>query len=407
MASVSFVLKEPNSKEETLVYLIFRFNNQRLKYSTGEKINPIFWNATSQKARETRQFPGYVQFNTLLKRLEGLVFDVYRRFLNDEVKPSQDQIREALNIALNKVEPTPKDNLLSFVESFIASSNKRPNTLKHYKQTLRQLEEYSRSTKKELKFENIDLEFYDDFINWLQKKDYGMNTIGGFIKNLKVFMNEAFDRKFTKSIDFKNRRFRTIEEPSESIYLTENEIQKIISLDLSKNSRLDKIRDLFVIGCYTGLRFSDLAQLKNLNFDDEKKMFKIKTEKTGEVVIIPINGIVKIIILKYSGIIPDVISNQKMNEYLKEIGELALLEDDIIIHSTKGGKRYRESFKKFELITVHTARRSFATNAYLNDVPTISIMKITGHKTEKSFLKYIKISQEDNANKLINHPFFK
>ena len=83
------------------------------------------------------------------------------------------------------------------------------------------------------------------------------------------------------------------------------------------------------------------------------------------------------------------------------------LRHDIVIASTKGGKRHTETFKKFELITTHTARRSFATNAYLQNVPTISIMKITGHRTEKSFLKYIKISQEDNANKLVGHPFFK
>jgi hypothetical protein len=96
-----------------------------------------------------------------------------------------------------------------------------------------------------------------------------------------------------------------------------------------------------------------------------------------------------------------------MNEYLKELGEMAELIEDVVISLTKGVARQTETFKNFELITTHTARRSFATNAYLQNVPTISIMKITGHRTEKSFLKYIKISQEDNANKLINHPFFK
>jgi integrase len=95
-----------------------------------------------------------------------------------------------------------------------------------------------------------------------------------------------------------------------------------------------------------------------------------------------------------------------MNEYLKELGELAEIDEEILITATKGGKRVTETFKKWELITTHTARRSFATNAYLQSVPTIPIMKITGHKTEKSFLKYIKISQEDNANQLVNHPFF-
>lgn len=73
---------------------------------------------------------------------------------------------------------------------------------------------------------------------------------------------------------------------------------------------------------------------------------------------------------------------------------------------TKGGKSQREVLKKHDLITAHSAKRSFATNAYLQNVPTIFKMKIIGHRTEKSFLKYIKISQEDNANKLVNHPFF-
>lgn len=95
-----------------------------------------------------------------------------------------------------------------------------------------------------------------------------------------------------------------------------------------------------------------------------------------------------------------------MNVYIKELGQIAGLDEQIEVVSTKGGKRIREVFRKFELITTHTARRSFSTNAYLNQIPSISIMKITGHKTEKTFLKYIKISQEDNANKLLDHPYF-
>jgi integrase len=135
-------------------------------------------------------------------------------------------------------------------------------------------------------------------------------------------------------------------------------------------------------------------------------LVKIRTQKTGETVVTPLKGYVKEIIKKYGGIPPQAISNQKMNNYLKELGQLGEIEEPILISATKGGVRQTETFKKWELITTHTARRSFVTNAYLQNVPTISIMKITGHRTEKSFLKYIKISQEDNANKLVNHPFF-
>jgi integrase len=163
---------------------------------------------------------------------------------------------------------------------------------------------------------------------------------------------------------------------------------------------------LFVIGCYTGLRYSDLAQLREENLIDNKTKVKIKTEKTGEVVIIPLHRYIKEILVKYNGMLPPVISNQKMNDYLKELGEKAKIDNDVLITSTRGGTKHEESFKKYDLITSHTARRSFATNAYLNNVPTLSIMKITGHRTEKAFMLYIKMSQEDNANKLLNHPFF-
>ncbi len=95
-----------------------------------------------------------------------------------------------------------------------------------------------------------------------------------------------------------------------------------------------------------------------------------------------------------------------MNKYLKEIGEISGIDETIKIAITRGGKTENNLFPKFDLMTTHTARRSFSTNAYLMDIPSISIMKITGHRTERSFMKYIRISQEDNANKLANHPFF-
>jgi integrase len=243
-------------------------------------------------------------------------------------------------------------------------------------------------------------------MDFLINKNYGKNTIGTLIKNLKVFMNEAVDRKVTTNMQFKNRRFKTVEEPTDNIYLTEGDIKRLYELDLTDNNRLEKVRDLFIIGCYTGLRFSDLTKLRRENISRDGSTAKINTIKTGETVIIPLKSYVKAILAKYDGEPPQAISNQKMNEYLKELGQLADIDEDILITSTKGGVRATDSYKKWGLITTHTARRSFATNAYLQGVPSISIMKITGHRTEKSFLKYIKISQEDNANKLINHPFF-
>lgn len=405
MPHASFVLKEPTSTEPTLVYLLYRFNGAKLKFSTGQKILPKLWNPETQRAREVRSF-NYGEFNALLNNLQGIVGDEYRRLLNDRKTPTPDLLRVALNIFLQKGDSASSKDLISFAEYIVENTDRSHGTKKQLRQAIRNLREFKFYSKRSLHFDSIDLDFYDEFVDFLIKKNYGKNTIGTLIKNLKVFMNEAVDRKLTQNLQFKNRRFKTVEEPTENIYLSEKEIQRLYELDLSTIQRLDRARDLFIIGCYTGLRFSDLSELSKANITRDGSVARVRTIKTGEVVMIPLKSQVKSILQKYEGIPPQAYSNQKMNDYLKELGELAEMNEEVLITATKGGVRSSETYKKWELITTHTARRSFATNAYLMGVPTISIMKITGHKTEKSFLKYIKISQEDNANKLVNHPFF-
>jgi len=406
MAEVKFVLKEPTSKESTLIYLLLRFNNQRIKYSTSEKIKPKFWNFEKQRAKETRAFPQYASLNTKLNNLTNAAKIAHRDLVNEKKIPTPHKIKDVLNKEILKDEYAQKKGLLKFIEELIQDSNRKSSTKTQWKQTFRKLLEYKRATNKEIDFETIDLDFYNGFINFLSKEGYAKNTIGGFIKNLKIFMNEAVDRKLTNNLEYRNRKFKVLEEQVDKIYLSEKELFKIYELDLSKNQRLEKMRDLFIIACYTGLRFSDFIQVRKENIINDGKQIKIRTEKTSEIVIIPMHRFVKEIIAKYNGTLPAAISNQKMNDYLKEISQLANIDLTIKTAITRGGKTEHEINKKFNLVTTHTARRSFATNAYLKDVPTISIMKFTGHKTEKSFMKYIRISQEDNANKLLDHKFF-
>lgn len=407
MASVTFALKEPNAIEDTLIILLFRLNNQQWKFSFNQKINPKYWNAKANKAREVRAFP-YAELNTMLSNLKNEILDTCRRLTNDGEPITKTRVKEAIDRVLQKdIQVTSNKDFFTFIDNLIENSNKKLFTIKQYKQARRVLKDFQDYRKQPVTFESIDLDFYEGFTKYLTEKGYFTNSIGGFIKNLKVFMNEAVDRGITKNLTYKHKKFKTVDEQTESIYLTTDEIKAMFDEDLSDNERLENVRDLFVIGCYTGLRFSDLAKLSDKNIIDNNTKIKILTEKTGELVIIPLHRYVRDILKRRNGVIPRVISNQKMNEYLKELGAKVNINDKVTIHYTKGGKRTAEHLKKYELITVHTARRSFATNAYLNDIPTISIMKITGHRTEKAFLKYIKISQEDNANKLLNHPFFK
>jgi len=408
MPEAKFVLKEPKSTDNTLVYLFYNFNQKRLKYSTQEKILPKYWNEESQRARETKSFPEYAEFNSRLKNIQTSVNNVYRRLLNNGQLITPELLKSELNIELDRDKRAEKLTLFQFIEKYIkeSASLKKIATIKTYTTTFNHVKEYATKRKFTLDFENIDMQFHSDYANYLMNDlNLSTNTIGKNLKTFKVFLNEATERGINTNLDFKKKKFRYISEKTEKIYLTKDEIKLIYDQDLSKKLSYDRVRDLFIIGCYTGLRFSDYGQIKQENIFDGNKL-KIRTIKTDEVVVIPLHPIVKDIFKKYEGVLPKVISAQKINEYLKEIAKDAKLEEIIETSITKGGKRITSYSAKSQLVSTHTARRSFATNAYLAGVPSIQIMKITGHRTESMFMRYIKISQEENANNLLNHPFF-
>lgn len=194
--------------------------------------------------------------------------------------------------------------------------------------------------------------------------------------------------------------FKVVSEETDAAYLTPEELKDIYDLDLTSVPRYERIRDLFIVGCWTGLRYSDWSKVQQQNIFNRDYM-RIKTTKGERLIVIPLHHYVKAILEKYNYILPKVISNQKLNDYLKEIGKLAQLDDKISTTMTKAGSRVSSTHHKWEKVSTHTARRSFATNMYNIHVPSLTIMAITGHKTERSFLRYIKVNQEQHAIKLL------
>lgn len=256
-----------------------------------------------------------------------------------------------------------------------------------------------------MKFEDIDISFYNNFIKFLEGKNLRINTIGGHIKNLKVFLRQSFSQKIHENKIFEHRDFKVLQEDVDNIYLTKEELGKMYQLDLSDNKTLEQTRDAFILGAFSGLRFSDIQNLKpeNIGVDSIIRTTAIKTKKQ---VCIPIGKVAKLILDKYYPKLPKVFSNQKFNDYLKIIAEKAGLNEEVTITHSNGGVHTPYKYKKYELVSTHTARRSFATNMMLDGVPIGQIMMITGHKTQESFFKYIKIRPKDNADKLKDHPFF-
>ncbi|MEO6134749.1 MAG: phage integrase SAM-like domain-containing protein, partial [Ginsengibacter sp.] len=298
------------------------------------------------------------------------------------------------------------------IDRFIAGEikskgkDKSRNTLQNYNTVKGHLIEYQLKTKTKLTFDKINLDFFYSYVSFLQKytprnskeKGLAQNTISKDITTLKVFMSEAVDMGLTTNMQFRHKKFTVQEEATDAVYLNDREINAVYKLDLSENQRLERARDLFVFGCYVGLRYSDYSTIKpeNIISIDGDLFIKLITTKTKTLVIIPCSPVVLEIFEKYkdnTNSLPRSYSNQKFNEYVKEVCEKAGLVE-IGRLSTAPEK------KLFESISSHTARRSFATNLYLDGFPTIEIMKITAHTTEKSFLKYIKVSKLDAAKRL-------
>lgn len=419
MAKYSYYLKDISSESETPIILNVNWSNngvkKRLKFYINETVLPKYWQfdktkADYQRATNTKKIKEHSELNSRLDDIEGTAKDLFRRYVNDQKKqPTAEVLRELLNVELNNTKETPFD-FFGFFRKFIEESKTKTNshtgrilagtTIKIYNNTFNHLKEFSRIRKKRIDFDSIDLDFYHDFSEYLTNtKKFATNTIGRVIKVVKTVLNEATERGVNSNLAFRSKRFRVISEKIDNIYLTESELNDLYHLDLSSNQRLEKVRDLFLIGCYTGLRFSDFTQLQPKNI--KGRFIEMETQKTAERIVIPLHPIVEAIFKKYKNQLPPSISNQKMNEYLKELAnnkdKIKSLQVEMPMKSTRGGVTVHTNSKKYELISSHTARRSFATNTYLAGVPPFVIMGVTGHKTEKAFFQYIKITSNEKA----------
>lgn len=173
MPNAKFVLKEPSAKEETLIYLFYNYANQRLKYSTGEKINPKFWNSTKQRVKETSQFPEYPEFNQRLNNIETAINNSYRRLLNNKEIITIDALKKELKKELGEEKLTSKPNdLIKFIEEEIKlmELDKKDASLQVYRALLNHLKNFSELKRYKLTFDTINLDFYNLFKNYLFNK---------------------------------------------------------------------------------------------------------------------------------------------------------------------------------------------------------------------------------------------
>ena len=381
---ISFVLREPTAKTETPIVGIIRFNNERVKIPTGFKVKPAHWSHDKSRVKNVVDATHKDRINGFLSELEQQTGVILAELKAARITITKEVLRERIDLHLTPPpapEPPAKANLFTFIDSFIENAPQRvnietgkpvnPRTIQKYRTTVRVLREFAKTYKRRVDFDAMDLDFYGDFTAWLTKgrKDnlLSVNAVGKYVQTLKVFLNEATAKGINTKLDFKSSRFKVLREEADSIYLTELELQRLYQLDLSKRPALERVRDLFLVGCYTGLRFSDFTNIRPEYVADG--MIRMEQFKTQGKVVIPCHPVVTALLGKYSGQLPKSISNQKSNDALKEICKLAGLATSEGKAITKGGVRVIRSLEKWQMVSTHTARRSFATNMYLTGRP--------------------------------------
>lgn len=411
MANIRFIVRDMDSDTEQTVYVTSRFGrNEKLMYATPLKVEPIFWNEKDGRVKSSKYCAYRDEVNGALNAIEVLVKSfIAKAATSDNETVSKESLKNLLDIHFGKKKAKGGD-FHSFFEDFIKQCDFRLSprkagqaidykTKREYARTYYYIQEYEKNRKIRLEFCDIDKLFFNDFVTYLQELNLSTNTIWHKTVSIKAVMKAANEQELTDNTKYAT--FKNISEESQAVALSEKELDLLAKFDFSQSPRLERTRDLFLIGCWTGLRFSDFTRIKRENIKDN--MLTIQQQKTNEFVTIPLHPVFISIWEKYNGVLPSDISNRQFNDNLKDVCKEAGINERVMKSITKGGKKQTTVYEKWQLVSSHTARRSFATNLYKSGFPSISIMQITGHKTESSFLKYIKVTKEEHAKMLMMH----
>lgn len=435
MAAITYLVgKRGGDRPEVTLKLTI---NSKLRVQTkvpGVLVYRQYWSDSKQCNDTARKFikPWEMEemsnVNKILKNLSSEIKDkaaaipeseITKQWLSDEIDKTLHPEKYKPK-APEKVKPKTFvqaiEDLVNSAEKRIISRTGKPVskcTQIQYKQTREHVYRYLEDCKiKDLEISDVNKDFYDAFVAHLYAQGLKKNTIGKHIKNIKAAINLLPLEQRAACEFIAPQKCVKLSEEVDNIYLSESELDAIAKVEIT-TPYLDRIRDQFLLLAWTGCRYSDLGKLNKENIVNIRgyEYFKIEQQKTGAKPTIPIFPITRAILEKYDYNVPRPMTNQKFNEYIKEIAKLAGLTDEVHITHTemkegkrrgaKEVKRVTRHYEKWQCVSAHTARRSFATNMYKRDFPTLMIMKITGHSTEQAFLSYIKVSEDENAERML------
>ena len=417
----SFNLRKPKSDKPTNIYLVCRIDKKQVKLSTGVRVYPDQWNTKKQEA--------YV--SPRLTELDN----INNAIVNDEINKLRTDFLEFKRYICDN--PNEIDNSLFLLKKYIykdkmvkqqelqkpvqwlrrtisqdktIKSDGQRNTLAIYLGHLKVFEEFLKATDRDdITFTDINLALIKDYETYLFNRQVGKgkttktSTVGNKVTALISIIKRAepyglIDISAAKLNQYKKPKSR--EGDDNEIYLSEEEVSRMYALELKGLE--EKARDVFVLQCWTGQRFSDMQLLNDGTVKDfnNGKILEIVQKKRTHKVSIPLFPIALEILEKYNFQVPKVRENT-MLKYIKEAGQKAGIIGKHIVTEDRGSKITNTTYYRYELIGTHTGRRSFISNMLKRGYDSHILMRITGHTTEMAFKKYAKISSEDAANLML------
>ncbi|MCK9613007.1 MAG: site-specific integrase [Bacteroidales bacterium] len=409
--------------ENVPILVEFKFDGQRVIYPIGYRIDSDKWNDEAGRVKNNnfnRDKTSAGTINKRINRISEYLPTIYNDAVEHDLTVTKQYLWSELLNKLKDLEGISDDigdkkilSIPDYIQLFIDNESKAKNwtesTIKKIKTIKSHVEDYSKKYGRILHFNDITEDFLQNYIDYLRKDKKLNNTTNyKYMILFKWFMNWATKKRYNKNLEYKTFEYKfkgtgIADYQKNIVFLSWNELQHFINFDFSENKRLEQIRDVYCFCCLTGLRFSDAHNLKKNDFktdDSGNPYIEITTIKTDDSLIIELNKYALAIWEKYKDIdlknnrafpVP---SNQKFNKYLKDAGKDAEFNSIETYIEYRGNKRIDAQFKKWELLSHHTARKTFIINAlYLGIQPDI-IMKWTGHKDSKTMAVYTKVVKE-------------
>lgn len=392
----TFYLKSPKDENETLILFscYFKKENKKFVYSTGEKIKPIHWsfNGNRPKLKGTHKDANATTIKTQLDRYS----EAFLGLESEHKKMNEEFTSLALKDAFNKAfkKSSNKKNLFfeafdEFMEEKMKRKEWKHSTVKRYTNIKNHFTNFEKERQYTLTFSKINETFFTEFTDYCYTDlDHSTNTFARNVGLIKTFLYWAFKKNYTYNESFKEFKNPDRAE-TEEIALTMDQLEAIFEYD-TKSASLEKIKDIFVFQCLTGLRYGELALINKNNVVNDVILLREDKDVSKESREIPLFELTKFILRKYNYRLP-LISNQKQNFYIKEIIGSAGFTN--IVEYTRTQNKEKTTLEKpfNKRISTHTARRTFITLLMKKGVATKTIMSMTGHKSIKVFLQYYRV----------------